>query len=91
MSALIRSYPTLVWLALSVLTVVSWMLGADHPFGRNDHTIATMAIIAVTVFKARLVGLYFMELRDAPTWLRVLFESFCVALLIMLTTMYLYG
>jgi hypothetical protein len=41
------------------------------------------------VFKVRLVGLYFMEVRYAPAWLRVLFESFCVALLILLTTMYI--
>lgn len=90
MGALVLSYATRVWLVLSALTVLSWILGADHAFGGTDHTSATLAIIAVTVFKVRLVGLYFMEVRDAPAWLRVLFESFCVALLTLLTTMYIY-
>jgi hypothetical protein len=89
MGALLLTYATPVWLVLSALTVLSLVLGADHAFGGTDHTITSLAIIAVAVFKVRLVGLYFMEVRYAPAWLRVLFESFCVALLILLTTMYI--
>lgn len=91
MRALVLTYATPVWLMLSALTVLSWVLGADHGFGGTDRTNASVAIIAVTAFKVRLVGLYFMEVRDAPAWLRVLFESFCVTLLILLTTMYICG
>jgi len=50
-----------------------------------------LAIFVVAVFKARLVGLYFMELREAPIALRGAFEAYCVALLTVLSTMYLLG
>ena len=45
--------------------------------------------MVVAVFKIRLVGLYFMELREAPLALRGVFEGYCVALLGLLTGMYL--
>ena len=40
-----------------------------------------MAILVVAAVKVRLVGLYFMELRDAPPLLRGMFELYVVALL----------
>jgi hypothetical protein len=46
-------------------------------------------IIAVAVFKLRLVGIYFMELREAPLPLRGIFEGYCVVLLGLLVGMYL--
>lgn len=82
---------TLVWLALSGLTVLSWVLGGSLGFSSGDHTFASLAIIAVAVFKVRLVGLYFMDVRDAPTWLRLLFEGFCTALLATLASVYIFA
>jgi hypothetical protein len=88
MQSFVRSPASLAWLALSTLTVVSWLLGTDHGFAGNQ-VLASLAIIVVAVFKVRLVGLYFMELREAPTALRTLFEGYCAILFVLLTAMFL--
>jgi heme/copper-type cytochrome/quinol oxidase subunit 4 len=57
-------------------TVVSWVLGTSH--GIHDRTLASIAILIIAFVKVRFVGLYFMELREAPNPLRALFETYCV-------------
>jgi caa(3)-type oxidase subunit IV len=86
MKSLVRTNASQAWLILIVLTVVSWALGTEHGFGAH-HVPASLVIIAVAVFKIRLVGLYFMELRCAPLALRSMLESYCVILLVLLTGM----
>lgn len=81
----------LVWLALMALTVLSWLLGSDHGLGNSSQSTASLLILAVAVFKIRLVGLHFMELRHAPGYLRAIFETFCAALFSLLVGMYLFG
>ena len=89
MGALVRTSATAVWLILCGLTVTSWALGTRHVFGVNAHAWASVVIIVVAVFKVRLVGLYFMELRDAPRSLRGLFELYCAVLMVVLNGMQL--
>jgi hypothetical protein len=88
MTTLLRSNATIAWFILTLLTVVSWSLGASHGFG-GAHVAASAVIIVVAIFKIRLVGLYFMELREAPIQLRGIFEGYCVLLLGLLIGMYL--
>jgi hypothetical protein len=45
----------------------------------------------VAFVKARLIGLYFMDLRHAPTALRVLFEAWCVAVCGTVIGLYLFA
>jgi len=73
---LLRTPATAVWAVLIAATVVSWMLGTQHGF--NSYTLASVVILLIAFIKVRLVGLYFMELRDAPTVLRGLFEAYCI-------------
>jgi Prokaryotic Cytochrome C oxidase subunit IV len=89
MTTLIRTNATAVWALLTGLTVISWLLGTQNGLGGADHVPASLAIIAVAIFKIRLVGLYFMELREAPWALRGAFEGYCVLLLGLLCGMYL--
>jgi hypothetical protein len=91
MRTVVRTNATVVWFVLSALTVVSWLLGTDHGFGGGNHVPASLAIIAVAIFKVRLVGLYFMELREAPIALRGIFEGYCIVLYGLLTGMFLFG
>ncbi|BDX33464.1 hypothetical protein TUM20985_40110 [Mycobacterium antarcticum] len=91
MNTVVRTNATLVWAVLSVLTVVSWSMGISHGFGGGNHLPASIVILVVAVFKIRLVGLYFMELRDAPVGLRGVFEGYCVVLLALLIVMYSFG
>jgi hypothetical protein len=76
---LVLTRTTAVWSALVLATVLSWWLGTDHGLGSDsDHTAATVVIFGVAMFKVRLVGLYFMELRGAHLALRGLFETYCL-------------
>ena len=91
MRSVVQTNASLVWLVLCALTIVSWTLGTSHGFGAGHHVPASVVIFAVAIFKVRLVGLYFMELKAAPTVLRGLFEGYCVALFGLLTTMFLFA
>jgi len=88
MKALLQTRASVVWLVLVALTLVSWTLGTQHRFG-GVPAPANLTIMVVAVFKVRLIGLHFMELRDAPWLLRGIFEAFCVVLLMLLSTTYL--
>jgi hypothetical protein len=90
MRTLVRTNATLVWLVLTALTVVSWALGTEHGVS-GHHVPASLAIIAVGIFKIRLVGLHFMELRMAPLALRGIFEAYCAMLFGLLTGMFLFA
>lgn len=86
------SRASLTWSFLAVLTIVSWVLGSDHALGSGgNHVSASLVIIVVAVVKVRLVGMYFMELRDAPVALRSIFETYCAAVLVVLGSVYLFG
>lgn len=91
MLVLLRDKVTLAWCVLTILTVVSWMLGAEHGFGAGNHVPASIVIILVAVFKVRLIGMYFMELQDATIALRALLEAYCAILLTLLIWLYLWG
>lgn len=75
---LLRSSATVVWFFLIAATIVSWALGTDHGFV-DSHTAASVTILVVAFVKVRFIGLYFMDLKDAPLALRVLIEIYCVA------------
>jgi predicted signal transduction protein with EAL and GGDEF domain len=75
-TTLLRTRATTVWFALIAATLVSWALGTDH--GLGDHRAASTVILLVAFTKIRFVGLYFMELRDAPIALRIIFEGYCI-------------
>ncbi len=87
MTALVRTRATAVWIVLILATIASWTLGSDH--GLSDHTLASVVILLIAFIKVRLVGLYFMELRDAPSVLRGLFEAYCVVVCTLLVSVFL--
>src|SRR5215470_18169974 len=91
MGTLLRTKASVVWLALVVLTVLSWLLGTDHGAGAGWHLCANVVIVAVAVFKVRLIGMYFMGLGDAPFALFTAFDGYCVFLLCLITSMFLWG
>jgi len=84
---LLRSPITAIWGLLIAMTLVSWWMGTDH--GVHDVQVASVLILLVAFFKVRFVGLYFMELRDAPLPLRGLFEGWCAAVCTAIVVMYL--
>jgi hypothetical protein len=90
--ALLRTRVTVIWLVLIGATLLSWWLGTDHGIGAGgDHRSAGVVILAVAFFKARLVGLYFMDLRGAPIVLRAVFEVYCLLVFGVVIGMFLTG
>jgi len=75
MVALLRRPVSVVWIVLMLLTCIStWGLSKDV----FSPLVATVGIFLIAAFKVRLVVLHFMELRHAPTPVRLAFEAWIV-------------
>jgi hypothetical protein len=76
MDNLSRPRLTLVWLALSAITLVSWWIGTqyDHGFAQPD-ALAFLGVIAIAAIKARFIFREFMGVRHAPLRLKVLTDA----------------
>lgn len=76
----LRQRATLVWLLLVAATCFSWAMGtrAAEVAQGGSSTLATL-LIAVALFKARLVLRSFMEVGEATWVLRVLTDIWCLA------------
>lgn len=68
---------TLVWIALLVLTFGSFLIGIEQ--GAGPAHLGTILIIGIALFKVRLIGLHFMDVRIAPRPLRIIFEGYVLA------------
>ena len=88
MTSLLRTPATAVWLVLVTATAVSWALGSQH--GTHNHALASVIILLIAFIKVRLVGMYFMELREAPNVLRGLFEAYCLVVCALLLGVFLF-
>jgi hypothetical protein len=66
--------------------MVSWKVGSDHGI---DYRLSTTLVLVVTFVKVNLVGMNFMELREAVLPLRAIFNALCVIVCVVLITMYL--
>jgi heme/copper-type cytochrome/quinol oxidase subunit 4 len=86
LNTLLKNRISLIWLLLIAATLISWQIGTND--SANPH-LGSVAVLLVAFVKVRLVGLYFMELRDAPLPLRLLFESYCLIVCTALIVMYL--
>ncbi len=81
-----RHDPTVVWLLLMAATVTTtWVLSK----GAVGAAVGTGGTLALTAWKVRLVVLDFMELREAPWPLRLVFEVWSVAVPGMVLAFYL--
>ncbi|MBI3214204.1 MAG: cytochrome C oxidase subunit IV family protein [Mycobacterium sp.] len=65
---------TLVWVLLLVLTFGSFVVGIEQTEGFAS--IGAVVIIGIALFKVRLIGLHFMDVRAAPLLLRAVFEGY---------------
>jgi hypothetical protein len=61
-----------VFPALVLATLSSWLLGVEGSMS----TAIGCAVVVIALIKVRLVGLHFMELRNAPVALRGVFEVY---------------
>lgn len=63
------------WGLLVLATCISWVLGSHHDGHPGAANAATAVTLAIGFGKAHLVGSEFMELRHAPSALRLLFAA----------------
>lgn len=79
MKEILLTRASLIWLALMVLTVASWLLGT----GLNTHFFGIhaegSAILILAMIKARMIINNFMEVRHAPTALKLCCDAWTIA------------
>jgi hypothetical protein len=65
---------TYAWIILSAITILSWWPAAGHTRGAAAVASApiTVALILLGFIKGRMIIRYFMEVRTAPRWLKLL-------------------
>ncbi|BBX62376.1 hypothetical protein MSAS_15500 [Mycobacterium saskatchewanense] len=88
LTSLVREKISVVWLALIVATLTSWLLGVGHEL---PTAYAAVSIIIIAFIKVRFVGRYFMELRHAPAFLQAIFEGWTLIVASVLTGLYLFA
>ncbi|BBZ74887.1 hypothetical protein MANY_02240 [Mycolicibacterium anyangense] len=76
---------TLVWVVLLALTFGSFAVGIEQ--GARFADVAAIAIIAIALVKVRLIGLHFMDVRDAPIALRAVFEGYVLVVFVALVAL----
>ena len=84
-----RHAVTTVWILLVLATGASWWLGGAGAAVTGTSRLVTAALLAVAFVKVRLIVLYFMEVRYAPTALRVGFDAWIVIVGLALLVLYL--
>lgn len=80
-----RRRVTLVWVLLLGLTFASFVVGIEP--GAGVASAAAVVIIGLALYKVRLIGIHFMDLRVAPRPLRLLFEAYVLAVFATLVTL----
>lgn len=76
---------TLVWMLLLGLTFASFVVGIEQ--GAGVAPAAVVVIIGLALYKVRLIGIHFMDLRVSPRPLRLLFEAYVLAVFTTLVTL----
>jgi cytochrome c oxidase subunit 4 len=83
---------TYIWIILCAITVVSWRLATLAHAG--SHFVAsvpvTLGVLAIGCIKARLIIQSFMEVRTAPTWLRLCTDGWLIVFWGSVLAIYLY-
>jgi hypothetical protein len=69
-----------VWALLTLVTIASWQTARDA--GESHHLNATVTVIVLLIaaIKTQLVIWHFMEVRHAPTWLKMTTNGWLLAL-----------
>ena len=82
---------TYVWALLCAITIGTWWLGhaSDAP-SESTRTIVAIAALSIAAVKVQLIIRNFMEVRSAPTWLRISTTMWLVVLVALIVLIYLW-
>jgi cytochrome c oxidase subunit IV len=92
MRSYIRNRLTYIWLFLCIITVISWWTGSGHgaSFYRAN-ALVTAVVLMLALIKTRLVIRNFMEVRRAPSWLRLTCDGWLLCLFAVISCFYWFG
>ena len=80
------------WLGLSLITLVSWWIGAKHGQRHFESNVAiTSGVLLIAAVKIRVIMQEFMEVRHAPPLLRRLTDSWVALVFVLLLVLYWLG
>lgn len=88
MDLLFKSRLAIVWVALSLVTLLSWAVGFKGSAALQPDFAISMAVVAFAVIKARFVLREFMEVAHASKWLRVGSDVWVVAFFLAILAVY---
>jgi hypothetical protein len=71
---------TVVWVGLMLATCATWWLGTGHPIAHQFARVAVVLTISIAFGKIYFIGLEFMELRAAPSGLRLAFTAWVLVI-----------
>lgn len=81
---------TMAWAVLSVITIASWWLAPDHASGVAAASVPiTVTVIVLGLIKSRMILRYFMEVRTAPSWLKLATDAWLAILWLAILAIYL--
>lgn len=89
--ALARHPAMIAWAALMLATAISWWLGSRHDVFNGGKAVTAAAILAIAFIKVHFVGMYFMDLREAPVLLRRIFNAWTLGTCAVLIGLYLWA
>jgi cytochrome c oxidase subunit IV len=91
MTSYLRHPLTAVWALLTTVTVVSWLTARDGGAAHQLNVAVTVTVLAIAAVKTFLVIWHFMEVRQAPAWLRATTAGWLIGLFALLLAFYFSG
>jgi hypothetical protein len=84
----VRNPLTIVWAVLTTVTVMSWLTARDGGSAHQLNAAVTVVVLLIAAVKAALVIWNFMEVRNAPTWLKATTGGWLIGLFALLLGFY---
>ncbi|MDG4667484.1 cytochrome C oxidase subunit IV family protein [Mycobacterium sp. 236(2023)] len=88
MTTYVRNPLTYVWALLTAVTVASWLIARDGGAAHHLNATVTVTVLLIAAVKTQLVIWHFMEVRQAPAWLKVTTTGWLIALFALLLGFY---
>jgi Prokaryotic Cytochrome C oxidase subunit IV len=91
MTSLIRNPLTIVWALLTTVTIASSLIALEGGASHQINTTVTTVVLLIAAFKAHMVIRHFMEVRNAPVWLKATTSGWVLGLFALLLGFYFAG
>lgn len=91
MTSYLRSPLTIVWAALVMVTVASWLTARGGGAAHLLNPTVTVVVLLIAAAKTQLVIWYFMEVRHGPRWVKATTMSWLVVLFALTLGIYFVG